>query len=248
MKEYTGFAEVYDEFMSNIPYDEWVEKIDRYLQAKSCGRRILELGCGTGSFTLRMKRKGYEILGTDFSMDMLRIARKKAKRQKICCEFQFQDMRALELDEEFDCVVSVCDSMNYMTGKFDLESAFSSVLGVLKPGGIFLFDMKTESFYRELGENIYVDETDTGDYVWKNFYDCASKDNYYELNIYIKGRGNRYIKHSEEHLQHAFTMEEVVECAEKCGFIIKEILGMDLLSPGDYNAERVYYVLERKKS
>lgn len=247
MKEYTGFAGVYDEFMSNIPYDEWAEKIDRYLQQMSCRSRILELGCGTGSFTLRMRQKGYDILGTDFSMDMLKIARKKAQRQKISCEFEFQDMRVLELDKEFDCVVSVCDSMNYMTGEFDLESVFSSVAGVLKTGGIFLFDMKTESFYRELGEKIYVDETDAGDYVWKNFYDSATRNNYYELNIYIKGRGNHYTKHSEEHLQHAFTRGEVIGCADKCGFAVKEILGMDLLSPGDYNAERVYYVLERKK-
>ncbi len=247
MKEYTSFAGVYDEFMSNIPYDEWTERIDAYLKKRTFSGRILELGCGTGSFTLRMRRKGYEILGTDFSADMLKIARKKAKAQKIQCEFGFQDMRVLELDEEFDCVISVCDSMNYMTDELELEAVLSSVLGVLKPGGIFLFDMKTEHFYSGLGENIYVDETETGDYVWKNFYDTENRDNHYELNIYIRNKGNKYIKHTEEHLQHAFTKEEVVSCAERCGFDIKEILGMDLLTQGDYNAERVYYVLERKK-
>lgn len=248
MNQYTIFAGVYDEFMSNIPYEEWAEKIDIYLKKTVVPTTLLELGCGTGSFTLRMRQKGYDVLGTDCSYEMLKMARKKAKVQKIRCEFDLQDMRALELAEQFDCVVSVCDSMNYMTDEFDLVSAFEGVYKVLKPGGIFLFDMKTENFYKGLGENVYVDETPVGDYVWKNYYDEVNRDNRYELDIYIKHRKNNYIKYTEEHLQHAFTKDEVISCAAKCGFDVKEILGMDLLSPGDYNAERVYYVLERKKS
>lgn len=248
MNQYTNFAYVYDEFMSNIPYEEWADRIDVYLLKLNKVRKILELGCGTGSFTLLMKQKGYDILGIDCSEDMLKVARKKAASRKIKCEFKLQDMRALELEEKFDCVVSVCDSMNYMTDEFDLESALEGVYRVLNPNGIFVFDMKTENFYKGLGNNIFVDETSVGDYVWKNYYDSETRDNSYELDIYIRQRKNKYLKHTEEHLQHAFTKDEVLSCADKCGFVMKEILGMDLLSPGDYNAERVYYVLERKNA
>lgn len=248
MNQYTSFAGVYDEFMSNIPYEEWADRIDVYLRKLNTGRKVLELGCGTGSFTLLMKQKGYDIMGIDCSDDMLKVACKKTAARKLKCEFDLQDMRALELDKQYDCVVSVCDSMNYMTDEFDLESAFMGVYNVLKPEGVFVFDMKTESFYKTLGENIFADETPVGDYVWKNYYDEENRDNHYELDIYIRRRKNKYIKYTEEHLQHAFTKDEVISCAGKCGFEVKEILGMDLSSPGDYNAERVYYVLERKKS
>ena len=245
--EYTAFAEVYDEFMSNIPYDEWAKLIDTRLRKESTGTKILELGCGTGTFTFLMEEKGYNITGIDCSKEMVDIAVTKAKKTKKKSRFLLQDMRAIELNESFDCVISICDSMNYMNDTFDLNCVFECVRKVLNDGGIFLFDMKTESFYEELGENVYTDETEKGDYIWKNFYDKENRDNYYELSIYVRKRNNLYTKHIEEHLQHAFTQSEVLEAAEKNGFCVVDIVGQDLISPADYEAERVYYILQRKK-
>ena len=49
-------------------------------------------------------------------------------------------------------VVSVCDSMNYLTSRSDMELTIKAVHSQLRDGGIFIFDMKTDSFYKdELG-------------------------------------------------------------------------------------------------
>lgn len=47
MDAYTGFAQVYDLFMDNVPYDEWCAYICETLKAWNCRRPVLDLGCGT---------------------------------------------------------------------------------------------------------------------------------------------------------------------------------------------------------
>ncbi|MBQ7615836.1 MAG: class I SAM-dependent methyltransferase, partial [Butyrivibrio sp.] len=39
---------------------------------------VVELGCGTGSFTMVMAKKGYDIMGIDLSPEMLDVARRKS--------------------------------------------------------------------------------------------------------------------------------------------------------------------------
>ena len=78
MKEYTGFAEVYDMFMDNVPYDEWAAYLQSLLKKNGAGSGIvLELGCGTGNITRRLRDAGYDMIGLDISEDMLRIALEK---------------------------------------------------------------------------------------------------------------------------------------------------------------------------
>ena len=66
MEAYTGFAEVYDIFMDNVPYEEWTEYLCGLLG--EFGIRdglVLELGCGTGNLTARLAEKGYDMIGVD---------------------------------------------------------------------------------------------------------------------------------------------------------------------------------------
>ena len=61
MEAYTSFAEVYDTFMDNVPYEEWADYLEDRL--KEYGIRdglVLELGCGTGSMTELLAEKGYD--------------------------------------------------------------------------------------------------------------------------------------------------------------------------------------------
>ena len=49
MDAYTGFAEVYDTFMDNVPYEEWTKYYTGILQENGIrDGLILDLGCGTG--------------------------------------------------------------------------------------------------------------------------------------------------------------------------------------------------------
>ena len=66
MDAYTGFAEVYDEFMDNIPYETWCRNVTDILKEEGItDGLVLELGCGTGTFTRLLAKQGYDMIGLD---------------------------------------------------------------------------------------------------------------------------------------------------------------------------------------
>ena len=98
MEAYTEFAQVYDRFMDNVPYEAWCEGISKILTEHGIseglvleaagewhqlqplfpameGSRVLDLGCGTGTMTRLLRQKGYDMIGVDASAEMLEIAR-----------------------------------------------------------------------------------------------------------------------------------------------------------------------------
>ena len=122
MDAYTSFAAVYDLFMDNIPYQEW----SRYLISllKERGVRdglVLDLGCGTGSLTELLAASGYDMIGVDYSGEMLNVAMEKRARSGRQILYLQQDMREFELYGTVRAVVCVCDSLNYLLEEEEIE-------------------------------------------------------------------------------------------------------------------------------
>ena len=84
MDAYTGFAEVYDLFMDNIPYEEWADYIAGILQEHGIrDGLVLDLGCGTGKLTRLLQDRGYDMIGVDASGEMLGFAMEKNRDGRI---------------------------------------------------------------------------------------------------------------------------------------------------------------------
>ena len=78
MDSYTSFAQVYDLFMDNVPYEEWCEYIRDILHQYGIeDGLLLDLGCGTGKMCRIMSQYGYDLIGIDNSIEMLDIAREQ---------------------------------------------------------------------------------------------------------------------------------------------------------------------------
>jgi SAM-dependent methyltransferase len=195
MQEYTGFAQVYDIFMDNVPYDAWAQYLAGLLgEYGVTGGLVLELGCGTGSITRRLANKGYDMIGIDNSEEMLEIARFKEyetteelldKNDSIL--YLEQDMRDFELYGTVSAVVSICDSINYITSNTDLLTVFRLVNNYLDPGGIFIFDMNTQYKYKYiLGDHTIAENRDNCSFIWDNYYDEESGLNEYDVTIFVK--------------------------------------------------------------
>ncbi|HCE73592.1 MAG TPA: SAM-dependent methyltransferase, partial [Lachnospiraceae bacterium] len=75
MAMYESFAQVYDKFMDNVPYDSWAWQLCRILSRYGIDDGlVLDLGCGTGQMTRRLRDRGYDMIGVDGSEDMLQVA------------------------------------------------------------------------------------------------------------------------------------------------------------------------------
>ena len=125
MDAYTSFAQVYDLFMDNVPYEEWCDYLEEQLHKEGIrDGLILDLGCGTGKMTRIMAQKGYDMIGVDNSMDMLDIARDNSDDNIL---YLLQDMQEFELYGTVRAVYCACDSLNYITSEEEILSVFQLV-------------------------------------------------------------------------------------------------------------------------
>ena len=220
MEAYTSFAEVYDTFMDNVPYEEWAEYLAELLQEYDIEEGlVLDLGCGTGSLTEILAAKGYDMIGADGSAEMLEIAMEKKAQSGHDILYLLQDMREFELYGTVRAVVSVCDCVNYITDEKELEQVFRLVNNYLDPEGIFIFDFNTEYKYKEiLGEQTIAEDREDCSFIWDNYYYEDESMNEYELTLFIKEQdSNLYRKYQEMHYQKAYTLDAMRELVEWSG-------------------------------
>jgi ubiquinone/menaquinone biosynthesis C-methylase UbiE len=96
-----------------------------------CGR-VLEIGCGTGSFTRLLAGRAEKVLAVDLSPQMISLARERSKLYPNI-DFVRGDVMACRFaDEQFDCVVTLT-TLHHLP----VEAVLRKVRKALKPGGVF---------------------------------------------------------------------------------------------------------------
>ena len=258
MEAYTSFASVYDTFMDNVPYEEWGE----YIYSLLCryGVRdgiVLDLGCGTGTMTEILAGYGYDMIGVDNSEDMLELAMEKRIASGYDILYLLQDMREFELYGTVRAVVSVCDSVNYITEPEELAGVFRLVNNYLDPGGIFIFDFNTEYKYREvMGDCTIAEDRGPCSFIWDNCYYEEERINEYDLTLFIREgtapgqnegaeeddteeNGALYRKYTETHFQRGYTLEEIRELLSSAGLIFQAAYDMDTREAAGETSERI---------
>jgi len=207
--------------MDNIPYGEWAEYLHEILKEYHIpNKMVLELGCGTGNMTERLADKGYDMIGVDNSEVMLEIAMEKRIKSGHDILYLLQDMQSFELYGTVGAVVSICDSINYITSDEELKEVFHLVNNYLDPRGIFVFDFNTEYKYRELlGDKVIAEEREECSFIWDNYYNAEDKMNEYQLTLFVQSKEEPelYRKYQEVHYQKAYTLEKIKTLIEKAG-------------------------------
>lgn len=105
------------------------------------GRRVLELACGSGRFTVPLAASGALVTGGDLSEAMLERARTAVVEAGVSAEFVQLDMCDFVLGRLFDAIVITANSLMHLHTNADFARAFSAIRQHLAPGGRLVFDV-----------------------------------------------------------------------------------------------------------
>ena len=141
--DYDVLASIYDRAgMGNFARTMTPRLLNFAQQNEWIGRRILDLGCGTGVSTAFFSMQGLNVIGVDCSPAMLEKTRERLESQSISAHLVQQDIRELEGVGPVDLVIAI-DVLNELENLRDLETVFARAYSTLSPGRMFIFDLKT---------------------------------------------------------------------------------------------------------
>nr|WP_240675662.1 class I SAM-dependent methyltransferase [Ammoniphilus sp. CFH 90114] len=242
---YQHLAQVYDQLMTEVPYELWIQYAEKMWKETS-PKKIIDLACGTGSISIPFAELGYEVTGVDLSEEMLAVTYNKAKEKGVPIQLLHQDMSELEIPMTVDAVVCFCDSLNYLTEPGAVLETFQRVHHALKPGGLFLFDV--HSLYKinhVFGDHTFTLTEEDIAYIWQCYLEEGSLVTH-ELTIFVR-EGPLYKRFEEVHVQKGYSHEEIVKCLKTAGFDLLSCTADFTDEAPEEQSERIFYAAVKTK-
>ena len=220
---YSALSAVYDRFNGDLDYEGWADYLAGEILAHADipVKLVLDLCCGTGTMTLALDRRGYDMTGVDSSPEMLSVAREKAAEagRGDAILFLCQDMLAFELYGTVQAVVSTLDSVNHMDGKADFLQMLSLVHNYLEDEGVLC--------------------------AWQNLYDPKARRCEFFTSVFTEDADGRYTRRDDYERETCFTPAEIRNMLEKSGFAVVSMHGGTDGSAPARDTERLYFTAKR---
>ena len=246
MSAYEALAFSYDSLTHDIPYEEMLSYMEALLQKHGIRpKSVLDLACGTGSMSVLLAKKGYQVLAADLSEDMLAMAWEKAAELENPPFFICQSMQQLQLPDTVDWVMCCLDSLNYVTNPEDCREAFKRVFESLSSGGAFIFDINSEEKLRSLDGQVFLDENEEVYCVWRAEFDREENICYYGMDIFQLEENDLWARSFEEHREYAYSVEQLVSYLKEAGFMTIEVYGDRTFDAPKAGEQRIYFYAQK---
>ena len=245
---YGVFSEFYDALTANVSYDTVSQVLSSLLTRYGKGRGLLlDLACGTGSVSVRLAKKGYEVIGVDLSPEMLSEAQNKAYSAGQNILFLCQDMTALDLYGTVDAAVCTLDGLCHLPNEESVQAALRKVSLFMNPGGVFLFDVNSVYKHRAvLGNNTFVYDTDDVYCVWQNTLLPDGVTVQMDLDFFepVSDEGD-YVRQSERFTERAYPRETLEAMLKKTGFTVLDVFDGYSGKPAHDTSERLLFAVRK---
>ncbi|WP_153733015.1 class I SAM-dependent DNA methyltransferase [Sporosarcina obsidiansis] len=242
---YQEFAYIYDELMNDIPYGAYIELLD-LASTGVAGKKILDIGCGTGLLSTMLAEKGATVTGVDLSADMLEVAISRATSLGLAIDFIQQPMQQLEVQETYDIAVISIDSLNYLVSQHEVEETFHRIYHSLSKGGLLMFDVhslfKMDEIFLE-GPFVFDDGHIT--YVWQTAPGDEEYSIHSELAFFVRQENGYYKRFDEVHTQRSFSVADYARMLDRAGFTIERIFADWEDEPPTEESERIFFQVRK---
>lgn len=244
---YDALALYYDTMQSDMDAGAWADFISMLIERHSGIKtvNITDLGCGTGSVTIGLSKKGYDMTGIDSAEEMLAQASSKEGAEDVF--WSVQDITDFDIGGKTDCFISTLDTVDHITDAGALERLFVSVGENLEDNGLFIFDAITEHHLKDtLADNIFYEDYDDFTLLWVNGFDSKTKINKAELTLFAHTGEGLYERFDGELVEKYYPSEFFTSCGKKAGLELLAVYGELKDNEPSENEERIFYVFRKK--
>lgn len=138
--------------------------------APNVGKRLLDLGCGTGRHAMDMAKRGYEVTAVDLSPEMIRYLKQETEQQQLPIQASVGDLRDLKVDGTHDVAICFMDTFRFLLTNEDILAHLRAVAQRLVEGGLYLVDFWIPRQWDQAGNEIFQWEQTEGDKTVRVFY------------------------------------------------------------------------------
>ena len=249
MSAYEALAGVYDALTEDVGYRRRADYLEKLFQKSEIPvHTVLDLACGTGEMTAILTERGYELIASDASPDMLARAREKAAG--LAGEppvFLHQTMTGMDLYGTVDAAVCCLDSLNYLISPKDVQKAFQRLHLFIAPGGILIFDVNSVEKLASLDGQVFLDEREDVYCVWRTEYEKRSRICSYWMDIFTRRPDGGWSRSGEEHRQRGYTVDELRMWLMDAGFTRVRAYGDCRMAGPREKEQRIYFSAIRGK-
>ncbi|HCI72754.1 MAG TPA: class I SAM-dependent methyltransferase [Balneola sp.] len=256
MKEtdnYSNLAPLYDKLMENVDYESWADYIDEIIQEHHPeAEKVLELACGTGSVAISLEELGYyEITAGDLSPHMIEVAKEKASKVDSAVQFKTLDFLNINIEDEFDVIFSVFDSVNYLQTESEVKIMLDECRKLLKEDGLLIFDFSTPLNSMEAVDHLNNEEAEVKSlrFFRTSEYDAINKihTNTFEIEQLSEDKKEIISSFKEVHKQRIYSLEEMLSILKQTPYHLVAKYGDFDLIDADENSARITLVLKCQK-
>lgn len=230
---YQLLADYYDDLVKDDQATlAWVDLITKYAKIQD----VCEFACGSGEITLALAKRGANVVASDLSLAM--VSKAKEKDVDHLVEWKVSDMLAYQDERLFDCVLCLCDSLNYLTEEEQIQTFIKQSYNRLKEEGTLIFDVhsldRLSEFQDEFYEEGYLEGTS---YEWSILSDG---DSIYQTFVFFDEAANA---HYEQHIQRVYDPMQLKQWCEAAGFRVEIVT--DFIHPGICEGEKYFYICHK---
>ena len=239
--QYIDLPRIYDQVMSGVPYSYWLEYItslfDRYHIRPET---LLDVACGTGTMTKAFADAGIKAAGIDISPGMIACAQSKYPGLEFVCA----DAAEFDLGRQFDCAVSLFDSLNYITDRDRLRMAFCRVRQHLVPGGWFIFDLNT-IYALSAGLFRQANLEEWPRYMWTPNWDPKTRLCSVDMVFEVRDSEGNTRQFRETHVQKGYRQKEIINLLEDASLTFVEDFDAYTTNKTHKRSDRIFYVARK---
>ena len=237
---YCSLASIYDFVMRHVDYTHWADHVEglivRHQLVPAC---LIDVACGTASLAVELTKRGYRMNGADACDEMLDVARKKVMDGGYDIGLHHRSFLELEGLDRHDCVLSMYDSVNYLLNHEDVGRMFAHVHSIVHRGGLFIFDVCTETnsirHFRDMREG---ERGDGFSYTRHSYYKEGMQYNDFKIRFDNPDR-----EVHELHQQRIYPLKEIEKVIKDSPFELEAAYdGFSFQDPSE-DSDRVHFVL-----